>query len=604
MRKLIFILLLFAPFLAAAQQKMPYSLVDVEELYEQCNSSREDAVHRILVDYTNKLEIRKKPKECLQFFADLKQVCNRNNNSTIYRRVEIFETGSKLRFENRAAKEGQQAFEALFDQYLAKNDAAAALESLYELGQFLQSKSENLGVLKILFYAEKFAQKNNLQNKISYQGLLHRIGYVLWVLDKPQKSITYFKKSLEASNGLVMDSLIALNGIGINYQKLDSLHQSLHYFNMASQMAERTNNHVFNTVILGSASATLEKLDSLDNAFHYAGIYKNECVKDSLWANAAEGYYRMALIEIKRTNYKNSKIFIDSLEKLLVKVKTTPNDIIVNKRYKEVAYNFYVAVNDYKNALYAHQGFIHYDSLFNDYSNKNTISELELNAAIRMYEQEMAEKEHARKLKDWLKTGITVAALLTIIFLSVWGFKKIKKMQKQKAETEIINQQQAAEIEILKEQLLNQLAAIRTHNAGYEALAAQNLEYAPNKENRNINDTALPATIVAENDICLDNGATPIQLLMAFDLTQKEQWKDFKISFSKTYPEFEQQIVIKVGSVSAAELRLMMLLKLGLNNKQIAETLLITIDGVKKAKYRLYKKIGVSSTEEMSAFLS
>jgi DNA-binding CsgD family transcriptional regulator len=56
--------------------------------------------------------------------------------------------------------------------------------------------------------------------------------------------------------------------------------------------------------------------------------------------------------------------------------------------------------------------------------------------------------------------------------------------------------------------------------------------------------------------------------------------------------------------VSAAELRLMMLLKLGLNNKQVAETLLITIDGVKKAKYRLYKKIGIGSTEEMKEFLS
>ena len=42
-----------------------------------------------------------------------------------------------------------------------------------------------------------------------------------------------------------------------------------------------------------------------------------------------------------------------------------------------------------------------------------------------------------------------------------------------------------------------------------------------------------------------------------------------------------------------------MLHKLGLNNKEIAQALFISLDGVKKANYRLYKKMNLKSSQEL-----
>jgi DNA-binding CsgD family transcriptional regulator len=283
--------------------------------------------------------------------------------------------------------------------------------------------------------------------------------------------------------------------------------------------------------------------------------------------------------------------------------KISSTDFVSLKRHKEAAWLYYEKLKQFEKALYVYKGYVHYDSLFQDYANKNKISELELNAEVRLYEQEMADKEQARKLRNLVETGIVALVLLTIILVTVWGYKKIKRAQKQRTETEIINQYQATEIERLEKQLLNQLAAIRAHNASYEALLVQNSVEASNSENNKTIDTAVQETIIAEKGNGMDNQpSNHILILKAFDLTQKEQWKDFKESFNSTYPDFEQNIVAKIGPVSAAELRLMMLLKFGLNNREIAQTLLITIDGVKKAKYRLYKKIGVGSFREMDAF--
>jgi AraC family transcriptional regulator, chitin signaling transcriptional activator len=97
--------------------------------------------------------------------------------------------------------------------------------------------------------------------------------------------------------------------------------------------------------------------------------------------------------------------------------------------------------------------------------------------------------------------------------------------------------------------------------------------------------------------------ASGAELLNEYNLTQKEQWQSFKQSFTNTYPDFEKNIIAKIGSVSGAELRRMMLHKLGLSNKEIAQTLLISDAGVKKGKYRLYKRIGISSSKELSEFL-
>ena len=605
-----FFILLFLvtnPFALQAQQKTPhiaaYSQVDVENLYRYCKDVREDTVGRICISFLDQHRIRKDNVPAFYAFCkDFISYCKKKGNKPLSRRMAIIELYGHLRFDSATAQQASTAFEDLHESFIIQKDYAAAQECLLELSDYLHLTNEKLKALQVLFYAEKFAVKNNLQDKISYQGILDRIGYKLWQLNKPVQSINYFKKALVTGNSNNRDSLIELNGIGINYQKLDSLKLSLHYFAEARRVALADKNEVFNTVILGSTAATLFKMGDLNQAYVYSMQYKNLSTQYPLWENAVDAFYNLIQIELSRNNLGHTKILLDSLDGIMSKINST--DFVSLKRHKEVVWLYYEKLKQFEKALSVYKEYVHYDSLFQDYSNKNQISELELNAATRLYEQEMFEKEQNRILKDWLKTGIVVIVLIMMCFLSVWGFKKIKKAQQQKAETEIINQQQAAEIEILKQKLLTQLAAIRTHNAGYEAIAVQNLDNVPNKENITINDTTVPAIIVAENDNCVDSESSRMQLLMAFDLTQKEQWKEFKNLFSKTYPEFEQQIIGKIGTVSGAELRLTMLLKLGLNNKQVAETLLITIDGVKKAKYRLYKKIGISSTEEMKEFLS
>lgn len=567
---------------------------DYDSIYTACKQAAPDNVHRICIVFLRSHGIRKFPSAFARFCKHVKDRCRKENNKPLYRRMVLIETAEQLRYQKASLEQVDKAFEALYNDYTDDGDHSAALETLFELAQFQHRESHNIQAIKVLFFAEKIAIKYGLQQDIAFQAILHKIGYILWELDKPQPSNEYFKRSLATGKGIQMDSLVSLNGIGINYQKMDSLAESIRYFNKASAAALAAGNLVFNTVVLGSAGVTLYKMGRYAEAYDNMMKEKELSFKDELWGNAAGNFYWLIKIELQRNRLAQCKALLDSFNAIMPAIR--PDDYASYKKRHEAAYLYYEKLQDHKNALDAYKVFVHYDSLFQDHGNKNKISELELNAAVRVYEEEMAYKEKSRRTRALLEFIIVTAIAVFISVIIYILYKRIKRIERDKADTEKISLQQAAEIEALKGQLLARLKTIRNDNANFQGLLALKNDADASK----VSYDEMPAEVPKEE---FDRKPEGILFLKDFNLTQKEQWNEFKNSFIKVYPAFEKSIVDKIGPVSGAELRLMMLHKLGLNNKEIAQTLLISPDSVKKAKYRLYKKIGINSAEELDAFL-
>ena len=69
-----------------------------------------------------------------------------------------------------------------------------------------------------------------------------------------------------------------------------------------------------------------------------------------------------------------------------------------------------------------------------------------------------------------------------------------------------------------------------------------------------------------------------------------ENWNNFKNVFNYEQKEFVKHLNQHFPSLTESNLRIIYLLKLELNNVEIAQLLGITTDAVKKAKQRLRKK--------------
>lgn len=83
-----------------------------------------------------------------------------------------------------------------------------------------------------------------------------------------------------------------------------------------------------------------------------------------------------------------------------------------------------------------------------------------------------------------------------------------------------------------------------------------------------------------------------IQKLLQSHLLSSDTWTAFKDAFIHEHATYYENLVRNFGYLSDANLRIVFLLKLGMNNVEAARILGITLDAVKKSKQRLKRKYG------------
>lgn len=74
-------------------------------------------------------------------------------------------------------------------------------------------------------------------------------------------------------------------------------------------------------------------------------------------------------------------------------------------------------------------------------------------------------------------------------------------------------------------------------------------------------------------------------------------WAKFKEYFNKVYPGYIAQLRVQQPDLTPAEIRLVLLDKMGLSLKECSSILGISIDAVKKGRYRLKKKLNLESDD-------
>lgn len=83
------------------------------------------------------------------------------------------------------------------------------------------------------------------------------------------------------------------------------------------------------------------------------------------------------------------------------------------------------------------------------------------------------------------------------------------------------------------------------------------------------------------------------------DINNDNNWEQFRTYFEDVHKDFNSKVMRSYPEVSANDLRLMSLLKMNLSSKEIANILNISTEGVKKARYRLRKKLNLSTEESL-----
>jgi DNA-binding CsgD family transcriptional regulator len=87
------------------------------------------------------------------------------------------------------------------------------------------------------------------------------------------------------------------------------------------------------------------------------------------------------------------------------------------------------------------------------------------------------------------------------------------------------------------------------------------------------------------------------------DDNMDQEWENFTKHFDKVHSDFVVGLKEKHPNISASELKLCAYLRMNLTTKEIAQLMNISVRGVEISRYRLRKKLGIPSEQNLFDYL-
>jgi tetratricopeptide (TPR) repeat protein len=308
-------------------------------------------------------------------------------------------------------------------------------------------------------------------------------------------------------------------------------------------------------------SESLVILEEIENPIGLAGVLTKIAVTNSRLNNSG-----LALSQLNR-----AIIIADSIN-----AKKELGDAFYERSIlrKETG-DYLSALLDYEN--YKKQN----DSIFNTVKSQQieelrTVYDTEKKEQqIAMQESEILLLEQKAKVSNLEKIILGGGLGLSLLVFGIGFYGIRQKMKRNKLERERVD----AELAFKKKELTSHALQLAKKNETLENLKQKAKEL---KE--------------AEKG---NSGYQQLIRTINFDLQDDNNWKNFARYFEEVHKDFNSNVKTKYPQVTSNELRLLALLKMNLSSKEIANILNISPEGIKKARYRLRKKLDITTEDSL-----
>ena len=194
---------------------------------------------------------------------------------------------------------------------------------------------------------------------------------------------------------------------------------------------------------------------------------------------------------------------------------------------------------------------------------------------IALQESEINVLEQEAQISNLQRILLAVGLLFSLI-----GFYAIRqKLKRNRLEKEQVD----AQLEFKKKELVTHALHLAKKNELLESLKqkAQQLKDAAN----------------------IQQGYQQLISTIDFDLQDDKNWQNFFTYFKEVHHDFNEKVQRLFPEVTSNDLRYMALLKMNLSSKEIASAVNISADGIKKARQRLRKKMGIAPDQSLEAII-
>ncbi|MEA2041628.1 MAG: tetratricopeptide repeat protein [Bacteroidota bacterium] len=426
------------------------------------------------------------------------------------------------------------------------------------------------------------------------------------IFDNPRKQIEYYQLSLEEFTLLkdTVDMRICYNNLGVSYTSLEKLDSALIFYRKALHLAEQSGDFEGAGYALGNMGevyVTKEQYHTAKQSFKRS--LTNFETGNNIFGQLL-GYKNFGLYYYSVEKYSKS---LDYLLSTLPEAEKSDFSGLKEEIYDLIVKN-YEARKNYKAAnKYMHQLQNLRDSVYNiETQHLLQARKVQLDIERKSLQiSELKQEKRINRLKLWLALGGMFAAAVIGLILF---FDKTETIRKNK----IIFKQE--------KKLAEKTANLAKTNLKNERLEKENLVDKINYKNKELTNFAnyiiekkhfigeLKKQInaikrKAENEeACKDLQLLLIKINQQMSIDKDR--KDFELHAAQLNNDFLLKLENEFSDITKSEKRLITLLMLELSSNQIASILNITTSSVHTKRYRLRKKLNISSDSGITDYFS
>lgn len=420
----------------------------------------------------------------------------------------------------------------------------------------------------------------NLDKPIRKADALNHLAIVEFYLNNFRESIRYNLEALEVyrrNNDLFYEAQV-LNDIGNGYYYLKEYDSAVYHLERSLALAEQMGSKDLAGTAMNNLGKVFTELREFEKAISYSKAAlelhtatgsKNKIVES---LNDLGIAYNAASRPSMAIDYLNRSV------KLAREIDTKDNLKIAYFNRSEA----YEMLGEIELALTDFKNFKAIDDSIRNVEKGRQIEEMRA-----IYELESREKEielqkneinllEARSKVVILQRSMLASGLvlISVVFFLVY-YSMRQKMRRNKLEREKVD----AELSFKIRELTSHAMHLANKNELLEDLKLQIEQLKQNGFN--------------------GSGVGKILNTIRYNLQDDKNWDNFIRYFENVHPDFGPTIKEKYPDITPNELRLMALIKMNLSSKEIANILNISPEGVKKARYRLRKKMNITNDDSL-----
>ncbi|WP_207434179.1 tetratricopeptide repeat protein [Sabulibacter ruber] len=465
----------------------------------------------------------------------------------------------------------------------------------YHQGRYPQALDHHLQADKI-FREQQLPEQ--LAHNLNEMGTLHYYNRQEEVaLKEHREALGIFRKTQDRKG-----TAFTYGNIGHFYEKRQVHDSAFHYQRMALGLYKQIKDSSGIAKIFENLGSIFEDLSKYDSAQYYfqQSLSINQRLNDQL--AQLEVLNNMGDVLRKTGEYRKGLAYSWQAVRLAKKLGELYQ---LSSGYRDLAKAYHFLHQDDSAFFYMEQN---RDALLKIYSDENNKQAALLSTLYEIEKKNNAitQLENARQRNVLLSIG---AGIILVLLLSLgWVVISRQKLKLQNEQTlreqneqMYHTQKELMETELKNKQLREQFLRSELETKGKE-LSSHTLHVIQKSQLlEQLRDKL--QEMVKEDKRDQKKQLKQLLVLIQQNFSQDKYWEDFRGIFEQVHESFFQNLKQRCPDLTAADLRLVALLKMNLTSTEISTLLNISLDSLRVSRYRLRKKLNLPQGENLVAFI-